>query len=103
MNSPKGPGNELIVPGNLDDSCNVVNFILSVEGKTYTSFCDTRGWITLTVNVEMIIWLIFLLDLGWNDSPRLTGVWFCLLNRRHRDPFVTNEVELQWQWKLNCW
>ena len=34
INSPMGPGDEMIVPGDLEDSCNMVSSIWSVERKT---------------------------------------------------------------------
>ena len=58
INSPMGPGDEIIVPGDLECSCNMVSSIWSFEGKTYRSNCDNWGWITVTVT-----WA-----LGWNDG-----------------------------------
>ena len=34
------PGDEMIVPMDLEGSCNVFPFIWSVEGKSYRSLCD---------------------------------------------------------------
>ena len=41
INSPLGPGDEMIVPGDIEGSSNMVSYIWSVEGKTYRSLCDT--------------------------------------------------------------
>jgi len=43
INSPMGPGDEIIVPGDLECSCNMVSSIWSVERKTYRSMCDIWG------------------------------------------------------------
>ena len=40
INSPMGPGDEIIVPGDLECSCNMVSSIWSVEGKTCKPICD---------------------------------------------------------------
>ena len=40
INSPMGPGDEIIVPGDLECSCNMVSSIWSIERKTYRSMCD---------------------------------------------------------------
>ena len=34
------PGDEMIIPGVLEGSCNIVSYIWSVEGETYGSICD---------------------------------------------------------------
>ena len=36
-NSPMGLGDKMLVPGDLECSCNTVNYIWSVEGKSYLS------------------------------------------------------------------
>ena len=38
-----GPGDEIIVPGDLECSCTIVSSIGSVERKTYRSMCDIWG------------------------------------------------------------
>ena len=38
-----GPGDEIIVPWDIECSCNMVNFIWSFERKTYRSMFDIRG------------------------------------------------------------
>ena len=43
INSIMGPGDEIIVPGDLECSCNMVSSIWSVERKTYRSMCDISG------------------------------------------------------------
>ena len=43
INSPMGPGDEIIVPGDLECSCNMVSSIWSVERKIYRSMCDIWG------------------------------------------------------------
>ena len=43
INSPMGPEDEMIVPGDLECSCNMVSFIWSVERKTSRSICDICG------------------------------------------------------------
>ena len=40
INSPMGPRDEIIVPGDLECSCNMVSSIQSVERKTYISVGD---------------------------------------------------------------
>ena len=40
INCPIGPGDEMIVPGNLEGACNMVSSIGAVEGKTCRSMCD---------------------------------------------------------------
>ena len=40
INCPMGPGDEMIVPGNLEGACNMVSSIGAVEGKTCRSMCD---------------------------------------------------------------
>ena len=51
-----GPGDEIIVLGDLEGSCNMTISIWSDEEKTYK--------LTLKVIVPQ--------DLGWNDSPNGT-------------------------------
>ena len=43
INSPMGCGDEIIVPGDLECSCNMVSSIWSVERKTYRYMCDIWG------------------------------------------------------------
>ena len=43
INNPMGPSDEIIVPGDLGDSCNIVSYIGSFEGNTYRSICDLWG------------------------------------------------------------
>ena len=41
INCPLGPGDEMIVPGDIEGSSNMVSYTWYVEGKTYRSLCDT--------------------------------------------------------------
>jgi len=41
INSPLGPGDEMIVPGDIEGSSNMVSSSWSVEGKAYRSHYDT--------------------------------------------------------------
>ena len=52
---PKETGDEIIVPGDMNSSCNIYNSIWSVEVKTYRSICDNWSWITVTVKVKLIL------------------------------------------------
>ena len=40
ISSSMGPVDEMIVPGDLECSCNMVSFIWSVQWKTSRSICD---------------------------------------------------------------
>ena len=40
IDGPIGLGDEMIVPGDLEGSCNMVISIWSFEGNTYRSICD---------------------------------------------------------------
>ena len=43
INSYMEIGDEIIVPGYMEDSCNMVSSIWSIEVMTYRSICDKRG------------------------------------------------------------
>ena len=43
INSPMGPEDGIIVPGDQECSYNMFSLIWSVEMKAYRSICDTRG------------------------------------------------------------
>ena len=45
INSPMGPGDEMIVPGDLEGSYNIISSIWSVEGKVYGYIYDNWGLI----------------------------------------------------------
>ena len=40
ISSSMGPGDASLLPGDLEDSCNMVSCILSFEGKTYICIFD---------------------------------------------------------------
>ena len=48
-----GPGDEIIVPGDLECSCNMVSSIWSVERKTYRSMCTFEVTVIVTVKVTV--------------------------------------------------
>ena len=56
----------MIVPGDIEVSCNIVSFIRSVEGKIYGSICENWGLITyVKAKVKMMLSLI---------APRYLGM-----------------------------
>ena len=107
VNSPMRSGDEMIVPGDVEGSCNMVISIWSVERKTMIHLWHLRGqwqwhweWFWKLTNIQIISPMELV---AWKDSVRrVLAMWllvFGLLNIRHIYPFVTLEVELQWQWK----
>ena len=48
----------MIVPGDLEGSCNEVASLWSVESKTYRSICYHGSWITVTLKVKLMLLLI---------------------------------------------
>jgi len=40
INSPMGPGDKMIVSGDLEGFCNMVSSIWTIGGKIYRSICD---------------------------------------------------------------
>ena len=63
IKSPKGPGDEMRVLGDLKGSCNNASSIWYVEENTYRSICDNWIWITVTMKVKLMLILIVLCDL----------------------------------------
>ena len=57
-------GDGMIVPGDLEGSCNIVSYIWSFEGKAYISICNHLGRITESVKVKLMLRLIVPWDLG---------------------------------------
>ena len=43
INGPRGSGDEITVPGDVEGSCNIISSIWSVLKKTYISMCDNSG------------------------------------------------------------
>ena len=58
INSSIGPGDEMIVPGDLEGTYNTVSSIFTVAGKIYRSTWDYWCWITVTVKVKHMLRLI---------------------------------------------
>ena len=101
INRPMRPRDELIYPGDLVSSCNMVKYIWTVEGNRYKSICDNQGWITVSVKVKLMLTLIVHGTHGWNDSPR--GPWriivillviFGLLKGRHCDSESETDIKI---------
>ena len=59
-----GPGDDMIVPGDLEGSCNMVSYISSDEGKTYRSICDNWTLIVRTEKIKPMLRLIDLFNVG---------------------------------------
>ena len=59
-----GPGDEIIVSGDLECFCKMFSSTWSVEGKAYILVCDNRSLITVTVKVKLMVRLIVQWDLG---------------------------------------
>ena len=71
-----GPGDERIVPADLELSYNVVTSLWFVEVKTYRPICDIWSWITVKVKVKLMLRLIELFkEQEKQEKSRLISLW----------------------------
>ena len=63
INSPMGPGNEIIVPGELECSCNMFSYIWSV-GRHICPCVTFEVTVIVTVKVILVLGLIIPWELG---------------------------------------